>query len=86
MKSIGSQTVFSNQEENCFVKCIISMSDSDFPFGENDLKLIVKDYLTKIGKKAKKFKNNIPGTDWAKQFLKRHPELSVRFVANIKKK
>lgn len=33
----------------------------------------------------KKFKNNISGTDWAKQFLKRHPELSVRFVANIKK-
>jgi len=85
MKSIGSPTIFTAQEENCIVKCIISMSDSGFPLGENDLKLIVTDYLTKIGKKVKKFKNNIPGTDWAKQFLKRHPELSVRFIANIKK-
>jgi len=34
---------------------------------------------------VKKIKNNIPRTDWAKQFLKRHPVLSVMFVANIKK-
>ncbi|KAE9525572.1 hypothetical protein AGLY_014099 [Aphis glycines] len=85
IKSVGSPTVFTDQEENCFVKCIISMSDSGFSLGESNLRLIVKDNLTKIGKKVKKFKNNIPGPDWSKMFLKKHPELSLRFVANIKK-
>jgi len=33
---------------------------------------------------VKNVKNNCPGSDWAKEFLLRQPELSVRFEANIK--
>lgn len=40
------------------------MSDFGFPIGESDSKCIVKDYVTKLGKQVKVFKNNCPGTDW----------------------
>jgi len=32
------------------------MSDFGFPIGESDLKCIIKDYLTKLGKKVRVFK------------------------------
>ncbi|XP_065667621.1 uncharacterized protein LOC136087921 [Hydra vulgaris] len=32
------------------------------------------------------FKNNFPGGDWIRSFLKRNPELTVRFASNIKRK
>ncbi|CAB3251132.1 unnamed protein product [Arctia plantaginis] len=41
-------------------------------------------YLEKSGRIVRKFKNNTLETDWVKQFLKRHPTLSVRFATNIK--
>lgn len=85
MNKIGTPNVFTVDEETCFVNCVLSMSDFGSPIGESDLKSIVKDYLTKHGKKVKVFKNNCPGTDWIKQFIQRHKQLSVRFVSNIKK-
>lgn len=30
-------------------------------------------------------KNNVPGSEWAKQFLKRHRNLVARLCSNIKK-
>lgn len=68
-----------------FAKCITSMSDFGFPVNEDDLRVIVKHYLTKVGRSVYRFKNNSPGRDWMEKFLNRHPDLFERFVLNIKK-
>lgn len=82
----GKPPIFSPEEETQFLKCVLQMSDFGFPITEIDLRNIVQHYLSKIGRVVKEFRNgNYPGNDWVKGFLKRHPELSVRFVANIKK-
>lgn len=84
-KPVGGQSTFSQEEEAMFEKCVISMSDHGFPVNEADLRHVVKDYLSKIGRTVHRFTDNYPGRDWTKSFLLRHPELSVRFVPNIKK-
>ena len=50
-----------------------------------DIKLIVKSYLSKMGREVKKFKNNIPGDDWIYGFRKRNPSITVRMCQNIKR-
>ncbi|KAJ8927298.1 hypothetical protein NQ314_020247 [Rhamnusium bicolor] len=37
-----------------------------------------------MDKTEKRFKNNQPVADWFKNFVKRHPEITVRFSKNIK--
>lgn len=82
----GKPPILSVEEETKFVKCAVQKSDFGFPITEEDLRNIVKDYVTKISRTVKEFKEgSYPGTDWVKGFLKRHPELSVRFVPNIKR-
>lgn len=47
--------------------------------------MTISRYLNSKGTPVPQFKKNIPGDDWVSGFLKRHPELSVKFSANIKK-
>ncbi|KAG8239775.1 hypothetical protein J437_LFUL019377, partial [Ladona fulva] len=42
-------------------------------------------YLEKQGRSVEFFRNNLPGRDWVKLFMKRHPHLSIRFANNIKR-
>lgn len=84
-KSSGGQNVFTNDEENSFVSHLIAMSEFSFPVTELDFRHIVKFYMSMKDVTIKKFKNNLPGTDWVKGFLNRHSALSVRFAANIKR-
>lgn len=81
----GVPPIFSEEEENVFVNCIIKLSDYGFPMGEFDLKMVVKHYLQQIGRVVNKFKANVPGHEWVLNFLKRHPQLTKRFADNIKK-
>ncbi|KAJ8885992.1 hypothetical protein PR048_012198 [Dryococelus australis] len=73
------------EEENSFSECIQHMSDFGFPLDEFYLRVIVRSYLNLIGRQVKIFKRNLPGHEWLLGFMKRHPELSVRFAANIKR-
>lgn len=52
---------------------------------ESDFRMVVRYYLQRKGVTVPKFKDNIPGFDWVKRFLRDHLELSVRFTQNIKK-
>ncbi|XP_063242135.1 uncharacterized protein LOC134542111 [Bacillus rossius redtenbacheri] len=81
----GGQTVFSMEEEESIAAHIIGMSTFGFPVTTTDLKVIVKSYLTKMGRKVKIFEinNNTPGNDWILGFLKRHPDISARMAKNI---
>ena len=46
----------------------------------------MKDYLLRIGRNVKEFKDSVyPGADLIKGFIWRHPELTQKFVAIIKK-
>ncbi|XP_039450191.1 uncharacterized protein LOC120429094 [Culex pipiens pallens] len=84
-KDVGGQRVFTDEEERAFVRCLVTMAEFGFPVNEDDLRYVVKHYLTKVGRNVERFQENFPGRDWTKSFLSRHPDLSVRFVANIKK-
>ena len=85
MKSIGGQTALSSDEEDTFVNHLIILSEWGFPFSKLDLRLVVKSYLDKSDRIIKKLKNNIPGEEWARSFLKRHSQrIRSRTCQNIK--
>lgn len=84
-KAPGKPPIFTTEEESTFVKCIIDMSNFGFPVDVFDLRCIISADLQRIGRTVKEFVSNFPGTEWTRSFLKRHPQLTVRFAANIKK-
>lgn len=85
-KKPGYQQIFSKEEEDVFEKCIIGFCDFGFPLTVFDLRMIVHSYLNRIGRTITRFKNNVPGEEWAQSFLKRHPNLNgSRLASNIKR-
>ncbi|XP_046666758.1 uncharacterized protein LOC124358507 [Homalodisca vitripennis] len=84
-KPKGGTTTFTAEEEKVFEEHLVRLNDFGFPVSELDFRFTVKAYLDKKGIKIGKFKDNLPGYDWAKGFLNRHPLLSTRFSKNIKK-
>lgn len=81
----GKQPIFTCDEENAFVNCIISLGEYGFPVNARELRHIIKNYLSRCGRTVKCFENNLPGNDWIKAFIARHPELSQRFAENVKR-
>ncbi|XP_047990507.1 uncharacterized protein LOC125229660 [Leguminivora glycinivorella] len=81
----GFPPIFNDEEELHFCDCVERMGQYGFPLSELDLRMIVKAYLDKIGRNVKRFKSNMPGTEWVSSFLRRHTSLSKRFAANIKR-
>lgn len=80
----GGQTALSSDEEKVIVSHLIAVSTYGFPATPFELRLMVKSYLCRSDRKVAKFKNNMPGEDWAASFLKRHKnELSRRMSQNI---
>lgn len=79
---IGHPTVFTREEEECFVQHLITLSDFGFPVDELDLRMFIKSYLDAQGKTERRFRNNIPGIEFARGFLKRHKTLTHRFSTN----
>ncbi|XP_060868920.1 uncharacterized protein LOC132943820 [Metopolophium dirhodum] len=84
-KSVGRPTVFSHEQELSFAQHCVTLANYGFPLIPYDLKMTISRYLNSKGTIVPQFKDNIPGDDWVSGFLKRHPELSVKFSANIKK-
>lgn len=84
-KNVGRARIFSDEEEHVFEQHLIKMSDYGFPVVEIDFRYAVKSYLDKKGVHICQFKNNLPGYEWTKAFLKRHENLTRRISSNIKK-
>jgi hypothetical protein len=59
--SFGGQCILSSEEEIKITENIILACKWGFPLTSFDIRLLVKAYLDKIGRKVKKLKNNIPG-------------------------
>ncbi|CAG5022103.1 unnamed protein product [Parnassius apollo] len=51
---------FSSEEEALFVDCILRLSEYGFPLTNFDLRIVIRTYLEKIGRRVTKFKNNCP--------------------------
>lgn len=81
----GHPMVFTHDEELAFASHLDKICDFGFPVDELDFRYIVKCYLAMQGRSVKCFTDNLPGREWVKLFLKRHPQLSVRFANNIKR-
>ena len=86
VNKIGGQVTFSKEEEASFTRHCTLMCDFGFPVDLLDLRFIVKSYLDRTGRKVMAFSNNLPGKEWARSFLNRNNDLTVRLSANIKRK
>lgn len=82
----GGQTVLTKEEEELIVDRLILCGEWGYPLDTYDLRLFVKGYLDRRGKTVEKFKNNMPGKEFAAGFLKRHRDcLRIRMSQNIKR-
>lgn len=85
IKMHGGQTAFTKNEEDDLADGLITCAKWGFPLSTLDLRLLAKAYLDRIGQQSR-FKNNLPGYDWATGFLERHKHsLSERLSNNIKR-
>lgn len=81
----GGQKILNDNEESMLCDCLLLCAQWGFPMSRKDLRLVVKSYLDKLGRIEKRFKNNLPGTEFVIRFLKKKPQLSERFGENIKR-
>ena len=65
------------------VKVIDSLTEWHIPVSSIDIRLIVKSYLDKQGIVDIRFKDNVPGIDWVRLFMKRN-NLTKRIADNVK--
>ena len=85
-KVLGGQPVLNMKDENMLVEGILRAAHWGFPLSSMDVRYIVKGFLDRSGRREVRFKNNLPGVEWATSFLKRHSRvLSVRLCENIKR-
>jgi len=83
---VGHPTVFTAEEEKAIVDHINVVAAWGFPFDFFDLRVLVRTYLEKQGRRVKQFANNVPSTDFVRSFLSRHKDkLSLRKCQNIKR-
>ncbi|XP_063216730.1 uncharacterized protein LOC134527736 [Bacillus rossius redtenbacheri] len=81
----GRPTALSNDEEAELVRGLMISAECGFPLTPSNACDIVQSYLNREGKSEKQFNDNHPGREWVSQFLKRHPQLSVRLCENVKR-
>jgi hypothetical protein len=81
---IGRPTVLSKLEEEVLVSRIVLFGQYNYPVSKRHLRDMVKAYLDK--KRDTIFKDNRPGKNWVKAFLKRHADqVVVRTPTNIRR-
>ena len=86
LKTKGGQPVFCAETENILVSRIILMSEWSYPLDSYELRLLIKSMLDRKGTRSKIFKNNMPGRDWVKTFLKRNSaKIGTRRCQNVKR-
>ena len=84
-RSFGGQTVLTQDEKSRLVSLLQTLSVWRCPIDQYELRMLVKSMLGKSGRTVHKFRNNLPGGDWASTFLCRHKEqLRNRLTQNTK--
>ena len=85
-KEIGRPTTLTEVEESAIVSHVIVLADLGIPIGMQDVRVIVKKYLDDNKRTVLSFKENLPGWEWGKLFLERHPCIKLRVAHNISRK
>ena len=67
-KSHGGQTCLTAEEKIMIVNHLIVVGKWGFPFSSLDLRLSVKSYFDMSNRSVSKFKENLPGEEWARSF------------------
>ncbi|KAK3765045.1 hypothetical protein RRG08_023563 [Elysia crispata] len=87
LRSPGGQSAITAATERAIVDHLLAVSEWGFPFDLIDLRMVVKRVLDKHGVTVAKFRDNVPGHDWALSFMKRHSDqIKNRMCQNITKK
>lgn len=81
---MGRPTELSQEEEKILVERVLLLGNWGFPLTKRDLCQLIKKYLDSMGRTTR-FVNNLPGKDFVKGFLGRHPVLTVRTGNMIKR-
>ena len=57
-----------------------ALGDYGYAFDELELRLFVKSFIVKARRSVAQFKDNLPGVDWVKGFMKRHKDLLAKRI------
>ncbi|XP_041985244.1 uncharacterized protein LOC121737649 isoform X2 [Aricia agestis] len=83
-KKQGGQTALSQETEKYITKYLNICSEWGYPLDAYDVRLLVKDYLDRIGITVKKFRDNMPGPNYLTGFLSRNQQdISLRLSENF---
>ncbi|KAG5881526.1 hypothetical protein JTB14_008452 [Gonioctena quinquepunctata] len=81
-REMGPESFLTREEESVLVEWIISVGRVGFHVTKDQLLNSVRN-LVEQSKRKTPLKNNRPGRNWYKSFLKRHPEISTRVAQNL---
>ena len=71
-KKSGGQTALSLPLEEIIFTALDSLTNRKVPFDRYDIRCLVKSYLDMEKLQIKQFKNNFPGVEWLRLFIKRN--------------
>ena len=74
--------VFDDKEEKIIADHCVALADCGVPITTLDLRNLAKMYLDRERRVEQRFRNNLPGEDWASSFMKRN-NLKTRIATNI---
>ena len=73
---LGRPNELSEVEEDLVAERIKLMGDWGYPLNMVDVRKLVQDYLNSSGKSSR-WRDNYPGEDWARGFVKRRSECLI---------
>ena len=82
-KKHGGQPALSEEFEIILVRALDKLTDWKVPFDGYDIRCLVQSYFNSIDHQSKQFKDNMPGPDWVRLFIKRR-NLTKRISDNVK--
>lgn len=80
----GRQPVLDSAVENTIAQCLIARAKLNMPCDKEELLTLIQEYITN-NDIQNPFNNNRPGNDWYMNFMKRHPELSLKKAELLQK-
>ena len=82
-KKHGGQTSLSQELEEVLVKSLDQLTDSKVSFDGYDIQCLVQSYFNTYGQHRSRFRDDMPGPNWVRAFIKRH-KLTKYVTGNVK--
>ena len=76
----GSPTALMPTEERCIAQHVAVLGYYGYAFDELELRLFVKSFIVKVERSVAQFKDNLPGVDWVRGFMKPHKDLLTKRI------